>query len=456
MSDSTLPHHTDDRPPAQATLVPVTEADRIHTMDVARGFALLGILCVNIWAFAFPLGVLFSPDPRPGDGPLGIALHTIERIFCAGKFYPLFILLFGMGLAVQQVRAKAAGRPFLGLQARRLLVLACIGLTHIVALWYGDILLTYAIIGLAVFWALGAKPRVLLSVALILMLFGALLSGVFMGFTAGNQPATTPDQPSAAAWVMPAEPFTLEGGSPVRHMLHVMGSDGFQGPNTPGWMDGEAIGLRDGPFLSAMAVRLLTYGMYLFFLVFGGWQMVGLMLIGSVLVQTRFLSNERAAWQRTALLVAVVFGLPGVIAALYLEKMTGFGPKFASAILGTLCAPLMSLGYLSLWAILVRRGMLTGLTRLLAATGRMALTNYLTHTIVCTFVFQHWGLRQFASWSTPQMYALVFGLYAVQLPLSALWLSRFRFGPAEWVWRSLSYMRLQPMLRSGSAQSESD
>ncbi len=439
--------------PGAPPLTPIATGERIDAMDIARGFALLGILSVNITAFAYPIGRLFEQSVPVGEGALGAAWHWLVHALFMGKSYPLFCTLFGMGLTIQQLRAAQRGGSAAWLQTRRLAILAFIGLCHIVFLWYGDILLTYAIIGLAVFWALRRSVRVLLPVAIALMLFGSLLAGTFMVLS-GPPPAAAGAH-SPATWVAPAPGTALDGGTPVQHVWKRMQSqsdtDPFQGPADKAWMDAETIASRDGPYLAAMSMRGMNYAGYCMFLIFGGWQMVGLMLLGSVLVRTQFLSPAHRSWQVAAVVGALFLGIPAAVAASLLHEHPSGLVRGGLGALGMLFAPLVSLGYLSAAALVANAGLLRPLTRLLAAAGRMALTNYLTHTLVCSLIFQHWGLGEFASWSLPQMAALVLGIYAVQLPLSALWLSAFRFGPMEWLWRSLSYLRPQPMRSPATA-----
>ena len=432
-------------------LAPVAGSERIDAMDIARGFALLGILSANITAYAEPLGRYFEAAPPAGEGPLGIALHQIVHVAFQGKTYPLFCTLFGMGLAIQQMRARAAGRASGWLQARRLLVLALFGVLHIVFFWSGDILLTYATIGLAVFWALRASVRRLMVWAAVLLLVSALLGGGFSRAMGGGE--SKPGERAAASWTPPPAGTAFEEGSPVRHVWAAMQRTDprFKGPQDPAWMDAEAVAFRDGPYASAVAMRLLNYAGYIFAMVFGAWQLAALMLIGSVLVQVRFLAPERRAWQWRMVCAAALIGFPASFLFNWMAVHTGPGPRALAVMAGKFTYPLISLGYLALWALIANSGLLRPLTRLLASAGRMALTNYLTHTFVCAMVFQHWGLARYGSWSVPEMMALVAGLFGSQLVLSTLWLRAFRFGPLEWLWRTLAYMRPQPMLGAARA-----
>ncbi|MFN0012793.1 MAG: DUF418 domain-containing protein [Phycisphaerales bacterium] len=449
--EAAVPPSSHDEPkigqPPAPRLGPVAQPDRIDSMDIARGFALLGILCANIVAYSEPVGRYLEAATPVGEGRLGTALHQLVHVAFQGKTYPLFCTLFGMGLALQQVRGRVSGRFSGWLQVRRLLVLAIVGVLHIVFFWSGDILFTYALVGLAVFWALRLSPRRLLVGAMLLLLVSSLLAGAFSMAMGGG--ASKPGEHPAARWVPPPVGTTFEEGSPVRHVWAAMQrtEPRFKGPQDQAWMDAEAVAFRDGPYSAAIAMRLLNYAGYIFAMLFGAWQLAALMLIGSVLVQTRFLAPERRAWQWRMVAAAALVGFPASFLFNWLAVNSGALPRTLAAMAGKFTYPLISLGYLAAWALIANAGLLRPLTRLLAAAGRMALTNYLTHTVVCAFVFQHWGLARYGSWSVPEMMGLVLALFTAQLFLSALWLRAFRFGPLEWVWRTLAYLRPQPMLR---------
>ena len=438
-------------PHAGPGLAPVSRPERIDSMDIARGFALLGILSANIAAYSEPIGRYFEAAAPAGEGRLGVVLHQFMHIVFQAKTYPLFCTLFGMGLALQQLRARATGRSSGWLQARRLVILALFGVLHIVFFWSGDILLTYAVVGLAVFWALRFTVRRLMVGAMILLLVSALLGGIFSFAMGGGD--SKPGEHPAAMWVPPPVGTTFEEGSPVKHVFAAMQRQEprFKGPQDPAWMDAEAVAFRDGPYSAAVAMRLLNYAGYIFAMIFGCWQLAALMLIGSVLVQTRFLAPERRAWQWRMVAAAALIGFPASFLFNWMAVNSGALPRTLAAMAGKFTYPLISLGYLAAWALIANAGLLRSLTRLLAAAGRMALTNYLTHTLVCAFVFQHWGLARFGSWSVPEMMGLVAALFGSQLIVSALWLSVFRFGPLEWVWRTLAYLRPQPMLGAASS-----
>jgi len=156
-------------------LSPVAESDRILGLDVARAVALLGIFFVNAVVFGEPFASIMDPGMPPGQSPLGQAFYWFTMVFCAGKFYPLFSLLFGVGLAIQLGNAKARGRGHVALFLRRLLVLGVFGAAHVLLLWPGDVLLIYAAIGLWMLLLAPASPRTLLIVAGVVFTIGLFL-----------------------------------------------------------------------------------------------------------------------------------------------------------------------------------------------------------------------------------------------------------------------------------------
>ncbi|MBX3356257.1 MAG: DUF418 domain-containing protein [Phycisphaeraceae bacterium] len=157
-------------------LGPVRESDRIMALDVARGVALLGIFMVNIAAFSEAFGYFIEPVPREGRGPWEPFMWTVNKIFFEGRFYPLFSLLFGMGLAIQYQRAAIAGRRFVPMAARRMMVLAAIGMVHALLLWWGDILFIYGIVGLVMLALIGLSPRILTAIGCGAVALAVLLS----------------------------------------------------------------------------------------------------------------------------------------------------------------------------------------------------------------------------------------------------------------------------------------
>lgn len=443
---------------------PTPSGSRLLAIDVARGFALLGIFFVNIQFFAEPFGSYMRPTPESSDA-LTTACFYFVKIFCEGKFYPLFSMLFGMGLALQMHSVMSRGGRFYGLYTRRLAWLFFMGLAHALLLWYGDILFIYSIAGLILMLALSlrVRPETLLAIGIAIVLLSATVLGLFTAATTWGQGmqttpltaappanATTPEaasDPDAA----PASDAASTPQAPFWRLIEGFRTGEVTQPDTGVWPETETEAYRDGPWSQSFLFRAMSWGMILIFGMFGfHWHVLGVFFIGAALLRLGLFSAEGERWHARLALLGLLVGLPGAAIGALLPGATG-NAWYGSAIaimLQMICGPLVSMMYLCAFALLVRHGVAAPVTFVLSSVGRMALTNYLTQTVVSTFVFYHWGLAQFGGWTRPERCAFVVGIYLLQCLLSVLWMRHFRFGPAEWVWRSVTYLKPQPLLLS--------
>ncbi len=448
--------------PIQPPPVPAPTVNRLLAIDVTRGFALLGIFFVNIQFFAEPFGSYMRQTPESSD-PLTIFCFYFVKIFCEGKFYPLFSMLFGMGLALQMQSVLNRGGEFYSLYLRRLAWLFFMGLTHALLLWYGDILFIYSIAGLVLMFCVRFPPRVLLGIGgglivLTSVVFGGLSA---LGTLGGSMPP--PAAPQSSLKSPPhtdTEPATAtpateaESSKPVTPFWRLI--QGFKNrtvtdASTGVWLEAETEAYRDGPWLQSFLFRAMSWGMMLIIGMFGFiWHIVGMFFIGAGLLRSGLFTPAGQRFHIPILLTGLCVGIPGAAIGVLLPALVGtkwytLGP---SAFLLMSCGPLVSLFYLMSFALLVRHGIAKPITFILSSVGRMALTNYLTQTVVSTFVFYHWGLAQFGSWTRPERCAFVLIVFACQCLFSVLWMQAFRFGPMEWLWRSVTYFKPQPMLRT--------
>ncbi|MEG3191937.1 DUF418 domain-containing protein [Lysobacter sp. D1-1-M9] len=410
---------------ASTILMPVAASERIEAMDVLRGFALLGILLMNTEGLSGPLFASLSGlDPalsgadRWADG--------LIYLFVQGKFYPLFSLLFGMGFAVMITRAQAAGRAFTGLYLRRTLGLLVIGVAHAALVWSGDILTTYALLAFALLLFRDTPQSRLPKWGTALYLLPLGLIGLV-----GLVGSLMQLEPSAAAAL---DEVTAEQARVMTEQIAAQR---------------QAYG--SGSYLDAVAQRLQDFTVVLGNILMMGWQILGLFLWGAWFVRSGAIARPREFPRLYAGLrwVALPVGLAMTLVSFRLLPVDTFDrmdlPWAVAKDLHLLGGVLMGLGYLA-WVLraLDAAVLATGL-RLLAPAGRMALSNYLLQSIVCTLVFSGYGLGYFEqlsrAWQVP--FALVF--FALQVVLSHWWLARFRHGPAEWAWRSFTYLRTPPL-----------
>ena len=393
---------------------------RIAALDVLRGAAVLGILVANLPGFALPRAAYFSPLAWGGTGTAQVAAWAVTFILVEGKLRALFALLFGASLLLVVRRAEAAGANAVAVHLRRMATLFVIGCAHLYLLWWGDILTQYALIG-TVALAFAWLPARLLLLGGAAALALAVLDGAELALAAqAAAPQATPAQ--AGDWAALSGVF---GVPPRSAML-------------------EEIAIARGPWAEAVAWRWTHLASPLRAAWHEGAETLGYMLLGMAGLRSGFLTGDWSAraYRRVALAtLTVTLPLHALIA--FATWRAGFDLRavtLASAVLAPALRPFAVAGYAAL--LLLVRG---GAARWLAASGRMALTNYLATSLILCALFDGWGLAQFARWDRAALYWLVPPLWTAMLLGSRWWLARFGYGPAEWLWRSLARGAPQPL-----------
>ena len=371
--------------------------ERNVTLDFVRGVAILGILLLNISAFGLPKAAYLNPA-WSGSATLSDAwTWALLDLLAQVKFLTLFALLFGAGLQLLLPRGKR------WIQSR-LTLLALLGFIHGLFFWDGDILLAYALVGL-VSWRMVREAhhvKSLFNTGVVLYLIGIavlVLLGMISG-TAANR-SWAPD----AANLQYEQYWKLHGGM-------------------------EAVSNR----ADMLSDNLLALGAQY------GWQLAGMMLMGAALMRSGWLKGQFSLrhYRRTGALL-VVAGMAVNLPAIFAQWYLAWDYRWCAFLLQApreLSAPLQAIGYAALawgyWPQLCR----FRLVGAIACVGRMALTNYLLQTLICTTLFYHLGL--FMRFDRLQLLAFVPPIWAVNLLVSSLWLRRFRQGPVEWLWRQLT------------------
>ena len=342
-------------------------------------------------------------------------------LFADTKFISIFSMLFGAGMAMMSDRMAQRGASGTGLHYRRQLWLLAIGLAHAYLIWHGDILVAYALCGFILYPFRNLRPRRLL-------LIGACAVAFVVPFWA-LAGMSIPYWPEAEQVALAAE------WAPSQEVLDAQIA-AFRGS----WSD-------QLPARAAISLTLQTSA----FLGLLLWRAGGLMLVGMGLYKLGVLAARRpAAFYRRMAVLGIASGLPLAAAGVAYKINVGFAwqqAMFQGALFNYVGSIGVFLGYVGLVMLAVQAGWLPGLQRRLAATGRMALTNYITQSLLCSLIFYGHGLGLFERVGSPGQVAIVVGIWALQLAWSPWWLARFRFGPLEWLWRSLSYMKRQPMRR---------
>ena len=427
-----------------AAAVPVVGTERIDAIDKLRGIAVAGILVMNIYGFAMSMTAYQNPLAWGGTESYNLGTWFFTHIFFDQKFLPIFSMLFGAGLVMMASRAEAKGVKYGGIWYRRSFWLLLIGAVHGYLIWFGDILFHYALFGMLIYPLRNRKPRTLIIVACIVLpiavAFGTL-GGVYMQKL---QTASVEIGELQAA----GEELTEEQTTMLAEWEEM---SAFLGPpEVVVQKDNEAYrqGYREIVSYRLPVTSMMQTNATLFLI----WRVGGLMILGMALMKLGVLSGERGTgFYKRMMAWCYGLGLPIVLISaydlnahqwdpMYVFRFGGWWNYFGSIV--------VSLGHISLFMILIRGGACRNLLDRFAALGRMALTNYLLHSVILTTVFYGYGFGLYGTVPRIWQMGFVVAVVAFQLWLSPIWLQRYRFGPVEWLWRSLTYWKLQPMRRA--------
>lgn len=404
--------------------------DRIASIDFVRGIAVMGILIMNIIAFALPDAAYDNPRAAGGAAGWDLATWAFSYVLIDGKMRGLFSMLFGASLLIVTDRAEARGESAAQVHYARMAVLLAIGLAHLWLLWWGDILHHYALIGIAAFaFRKMAVPQLAASALCALLLQTTAYASVPADIAdARTQIAARPSRPPGAAVETLAAYRALFGTPPasaIAREVKVHRSD-YSTILADRWRQ-----------TADLPRRLLSTV---------GLETLGFMLMGMAAFRSGLLSggwNDRRYLRWASLCFAVA--LPGFAALAWLDIASGFDVLTVATArlpLGTMLRPIAILGWACLLVLLARRG--GWLVGRIEAAGRMAFSNYLASTLICTSLFYGYGLGWYGALSRAMLMPVVLGVWIAMLAWSAPWLARHPYGPMEWLWRSAARGRLQP------------
>ncbi len=404
---------------AAPVVSPVAPTERIKSLDILRGFAVLGILIMNIQGYSMIEAAYLNPSAYGDLTGLNKWVWILSHIFGDQKFMTIFSILFGAGIILMSRKAESKGRRPAGLHYRRTLWLFVIGVIHAYGFWHGDILVVYALCSITVFLFRKLSPRKLLVMGLITISVSSLIY-LFFGFSMPSWPPEASEQ--ASKYWIPNEEI-------IEHEIAA-----YRG----GWLQQMTHRVP-----SSLAFHTLV------FLIWSGWRAGGLMLVGMALFKWGVLTAEKSTrFYRNLALVGLGLGLPVVILGVVRNFAEGWSFSYSMYkgnqfnYWGSL---LVSLALIGLIMLISKNPKWDRFNSPFAAVGRMALTNYLMHTLVFTTIFYGHGLGLFGKVDRTGQILMIAGMWIVQLVLSPIWLRHFRFGPAEWLWRSLTYGKAQPM-----------
>lgn len=421
--EAALPPEPPSPPPEP--LAPVGASERIETLDILRGLALFGILAANIRGFAGPALTYFMPHlyyTKFGDRLAQAFIDT----FVQGKFITLFAVMFGVGFGVQLERSMSREGRFGWTYARRLFVLLLFGLVHGLLIWWGDILLVYALIGFILLLFRKRKDKTLIIWAIAGYSVPILLT--IAAFTATQLGYAPPPFPEPSAAQLQELTTKFASGS---------------------WPEIQMQRMKD--------VLTRNWGLFPIMM----WQILALFLTGVLLWRRRLFhpTPESLPKYRTAMWVGFAIGVPGNLAVTTTRWLLDLSPMPTTPlaaltnVLQFVSIPCLSLGYLCLVILLCNDDVWLARLRRFGAVGRTALSNYLLQSVIGTLIFYSYGLGLFGKVGPAILLIFTVVIYGLLVLASEWWLTRYRFGPVEWLWRSLTYKKRFPMVRESVLES---
>ena len=428
-------------------LAPMDKNERIVSLDVLRGFVLCGILLMNIVGFGL-WGAYEDPTVAGGAEGWNLRSWEITTMFFEGTMRGLFSLLFGVGMFVltDRLERKGGGIKVAEIYFRRTSWLIVFGLVHgYLLLWHGEILYSYGLFGLLIFSFRKLAPTKLAVIAICLMLCGTVWDY-----------AEYKSNVKLVANAAIAQKLVSEGKPLTKELKEAQTKwDKRLYERSPEYLNDQDKGMQQGyfgvvAFLAPVNMEDNTYYPYRY----DPWDVFSMMLLGIALFKWRVLTAERSL-KFYALMVLIGYAVG--LSINYYELRTvldsnfsfvGFSQSHITYYWGRLFT---AMGHIGLILIFCKLPILAWFKKSIAAVGKMALTNYLMHSVICMIVFTGVGFGLFGQLERHQLYYVVFSVWIFQMIVSPIWLTYFRFGPAEWLWRTLTYLEKQPMRKRAIA-----
>ncbi len=411
---------------SQTSISPVLPSQRFQIIDILRGFAIFGILLVNMEFFNNSFYAMVI-----GEYSIHSTLDQISRwviaFFGEGKFYSTFSFLFGLGMALQYVRAQENGQRFVPFYLRRMFVLLLIGLVHAYLFWVGDILILYSVLGtvLLIFFR-NRRPKTLLIWTIIFLIVPILLNAVLLGLTTLGR--MTPDGAAMVEDVFAEQMHTMTAADTQADLVYAMGT-----------------------FVDITQQRIEDMKYVFTTWPFMGFNVFAMFVLGLYAGKRKLYDNlpETVTLWRKVWIWGLIIGVIGNLIYVWFSQGANrsmSSPQLLISLTGqTFGAPALALFYMTSLALLFQREKWQPRLMPFSYVGRLALTNYLLQTLICTTLFYGYGFGLYGRIGILGGILLTILIYALQFFFSKWWLNRFRFGPLEWLWRSGTYLKLQPM-----------
>ena len=412
---------------------PIKLTERIEVLDVVRGFSLLGILLLNIIAFGLVSQSYINPSlDLPDSFTIDWAIWGLIEVTAEGAMRGIFSILFGAGIVLFCANKSQADQK---LFLRRNFFLLCFGIIDAYfLLWYGDILITYAVAGYILYYLRNLTGKTLLKIAVAILCFTAFLNFL------GKEVITYSKDAYTEVNSFEQTDLTEE------QILWAEAWDEFRVNYQPNEVEINAEVLqRRGSYAEIFEWNAERKNIVIYSLPFYLWDIFLMMVLGMALFKLGILQGERSlSFYKKLAAVSFAIGLSVNFIELYLFTSSGFDYRYSRVFLSSydLGRLGMALGYISVVNIVIKADVLKVIRQKLQNVGRMALTNYILHSIICMVLFTGVGFSLVNELSRANLYLIVLAIWVFQIYFSGYWLKRYQAGPLEWLWRSATYKKI--------------
>ncbi|MEZ5194959.1 MAG: DUF418 domain-containing protein [Bacteroidales bacterium] len=404
---------------AKATLISSLPNERIISIDVLRGMAVLGILIMNIQSFSMIGAAYINPTAYGDLTGLNKWVWIFSHVFASEKFMSIFSILFGAGVLLFTDRALAKGRKASAFHYRRMLWLLAFGFIHAYLIWYGDILVNYSLCGMLVYLFRKMKPTTLLIYSILFFVI-PIIFAVFAGVSIPYWPAESYEQ-NMQNW--------LPGAEKVSHEISAM-----QGS----WHDQMEVRVPGAIFLQTFLFFWMSF-----------WRVTSMMLLGMALYKWGVLTAQRPGnFYAKLAMIGLISGYGISALGVFQNYQHDWKMEFSmfyGAQFNYIGSAFTSLGYISILMLISQSEAYKNFKKLFSSVGKMAFTNYILMSLIAMFLFYGNGFGLFGEVERSFQLLIVFAIWIVLLILSPFWLKHFRYGPLEWFWRVLTYWKIQPI-----------
>lgn len=391
-------------------------------MDLLRGIAVLGMVAMTIQSFSMPMAAYINPTVFENLSGNDLYVWIVSHAFADKKFEAIFAMLFGASIVMISQKAQREHLRSSDLQNKRFIYLGIIGIIHAYLLWYGDVLLTLAITGLLMFIFRRKKSSTQIKAAVIFLVIGSAIS-LTLGYSVPVWEQGEYEAAKKEVWQPPASDISEE-------------IDYYRGP----WE-------RHIIYRAPQAFKVQTSQ----FVFQDFWRLAGLMLIGMALYRRKvFKAKQSTKFYLKMIGYGLGIGLPLVAAGIFLNfqhKWEFRNSYFFISQLNYWGSILMALGYIGIVMLIAKASSNGFLIKRLAEIGRMSLSNYIIISVLCSFIFYGQGLALIGDVDRSLQAVFVLGIWVFVAVFSSIWLAYFKFGPLEWLWRTLTYGKVQKIAK---------